>query len=254
MFRLCLTAAAALLLAGCSKAPEDLTARYTLAGGGGTIAVKAAANGDARVDSREQTLIRKGGVEYIVLNDPRGAYAAKVPEFVAVIGELAREAGMKPTGLGPQTDYAIVKEGTETVAEQKGDVWKVRPAKGAAKTTVEAVISSDPALANAGSALAMQTRFGAAGMAQVQGGLDNLEKRVAEMLDKGLVLRFGDALKLTEIERTPLPETLFALPTVLDKAALKARIAQERARAQAARAAGAMQPGAPARPLAPTAR
>ncbi|WP_044333985.1 hypothetical protein [Sphingomonas hengshuiensis] len=243
MIRKALIGAALLLLAGCEKAPQDVTARYALAGGAGTITVKAAANGDARVDSQGQTLIRKGGTEYLLIADSQGQYAARIADFVSVMGALAREGGMKPTGLGPQPDYALVKEGTETIAGQTGDVWKVRAPKAPPAETIEAVISGDPALANAGSALAMQTRLGAAGMAQVQGGQGNLEKKIAEMLDKGMVLRFATALTLSSVEKAPISTDIFALPpTVLAVPALKARLVAERARTQAAAAASGAPP------------
>lgn len=240
MIRICVAAFAVFALAACSKAPEDTTARYTLGGGVGAITVQAAANGDARVESGQQVLVRNGGTEYLVLTDSKGKFAAKVPDFIAVMGEMMREGGMKPTGLGPQSDYELVKKGTETVAGIAGDVWNVRakPAKdakaGPPTETIEAVVSSDPALAGVGKALSMQTRLGTAGMQQVQGGQGNLEKRVEEMLDKGMVLRFGDALKLDKIEKAPIDAKVFALPTVIDKTALKARLTAERDRARAA--------------------
>jgi len=247
MIRICIAAVAALALAACSKAPEDTTARYTLGGGVGSITVQAAANGDARVESGQQVLVRNGGAEYLVLTDSKGKFAAKVPDFIAVMGEMMREGGMKPTGLGPQSDYELIKKGTETVAGIAGDVWNVRakPAKdakaGPPTETIEAVVSSDPALAGIGKALSMQTRLGTAGMQQVQGGQGNLEKRVEEMLDKGMVLRFGDALKLDKIEKAPIDAKTFALPAVIDKTALKARLTAERDRARAASGAPPME-------------
>lgn len=252
MIRICVAAFAALALAACSKAPEDTTARYTLGGGVGTITVQAAANGDARVESGQQVIVRNGGTEYLVLTDSKGRFAAKVSDFIAAMGEMMREDGMKPTGLGPQSEYDLVKKGTETVAGVAGDVWNVsaKPAKDAKAAppteTIEAVISSDPALANVGKALSMQTRLGTAGMQQVQGGQGNLEKRVEEMLDKGMVLRFGDALKLDKLEKAPIDAKVFALPAVIDKTALKARLNAERARARAAAVPPAAAPAEPA--------
>lgn len=246
MIRFAMLAAATLVLTGCEKAPQDVTARYALAGGGATITVKAAANGDARVDSQGQTLLRKGGTEYMLVADSQGQYAARIADFIAVMGVLAREEGLKPIGLGPQQDYTLVKEGTETVADVPGDVWKVRAPKAPAGGTIEAVISSDPTLANAGSALAMQTRLGAAGMAQVQGGQGTLEKKIAEMLDKGMVLRFADSLKLSGVERAPISGDVFQLPpVVLDATALKTRLTAERARTKPAAAPGGAPTAAP---------
>ncbi|MDT8758984.1 hypothetical protein MZO42_09770 [Sphingomonas psychrotolerans] len=243
MIRICLAAVAALALAACSKAPEDVTARYSLGGGQGTITVEAAGNGDARVEAGQQMLVRKGGTEYVLLTDSKGRFAAKMDDFVAAMGEVMKEGGIKPMGMPPQGEYDLAKQGSETIADVKGDVWKVSPKKGPATESFEAVISSDPAYANVGKALEMQTKLAAAQSKLLQGGESNLEKRVSEMLGKGMVLRFASALKLDKIEKGPIDAKSFELPTVLDKAGIKARMNAERERAQAA--AKAMQSAQP---------
>lgn len=257
MIRICLAAAAALLVAGCSKAPEDVTAHYALAGGQGTITVKAAGNGDARIDSGGQTMIRHDGAEYLLAKDSQGSFAAKVPDFVAVMGEMFKETGMKPPAMPAQPEVTLTKAGKETVAGIEGDVWKVQPKAEPKTDQAEAVISSDPALANVGKAMAMQTRLGIASMEQMQGGRGSLDKAIEEMLGKGMMLRFGPAIKLDKIERAPIEASSFALPgTVLDKAALKKRLLAEREKMRAqvpvAPAQGAPGPVAPA-PAAPAA-
>ncbi|AQR75867.1 hypothetical protein [Sphingomonas sp. LM7] len=234
MIRICIAAVAALALAACSKAPEDVTARYTVGGGAGTITVQAAGNGDARIDAGQQQFVRKGGTEYLVLTDAKGKFAASIPDFVAVMGEMMKDGGIKPMGTPPQGEYDLAKQGTETVAEVPGDVWKVSAKQGPATESFEAVISSDPAYANIGKALEMQTKLGAAQSQQMQGGRGNLEKRVEEMLGKGMVLRFDTALKLDKVEKGAIDAKAFALPAVIDKAALKARLTAERDRARAA--------------------
>lgn len=237
MIRICIAAVAALALAACSKAPEDVTARYTLGGGAGTITVQAAGNGNARVEAGQQLLVRRDGTEYLVLTDAKGKFAGSMNDFIAVMDEMLKESGMKPGTLPPQSEYDLVKQGAETVAGVPGDVWKVSAKKGPAAESFEAVISSDPAFANVGKALEMQTKLGSAGARQMQGGQSNLEKRVEEMLGKGMVLRFADALKLDKVEKGPIDAKTFDVPAVLDKAALKARL-------NAARAAAGPPPGA----------
>lgn len=238
MIRICIAAFAALALAACSKAPEDVTARYTLGGGAGTVTIQAAANGDARLESGQQALVHKGGVDYILITDPKGSVAANMTDFLAVIGELMREDGVKPpTPPAQQGEFELTKTGTDTIAGIQGDIWRITskdPAKGPAGQTVEAVINTDPAFAHVGKALSMQTRLGA-GMQQLQGGGESkVDKLVAEMLGKGMVLRFDTTLKLDKIEKGPIDAKAFTLPTVLDKAALKARMTAERDRMRAA--------------------
>jgi hypothetical protein len=248
MIRFCLAAAAALLATGCSKAPEDVTARYALAGGQGNATVKAAGNGDARLDSGGQTLIRKGGTEYLLSKDSQGSFAAKVSDFTAVMGEMMQEGGMKRPPMPPQPEFELVKAGKENIAGLEGDVWKIRR-KGTPNVDVaEAVITADPAYAKVGEAMQMQTRLGMESVKQLQGELGTLEKRVEEMLGKGTVLRFGPMIKLDKIERGPIDASSFALPDkVLDKAALKTRLEAERVRMQAMQRQS-MQGGAPGAP------
>lgn len=237
MIRYCIAAIAALALAACSKAPEDVTAHYSLGGGAGAVTVKAAANGDARLESGQQALLRKGGVDYMLITDAKGPFAANMTDFLAVIGELMREDGMKTPPAPPeQGEFELAKTGTDTIAGIQGDIWRITPkdpAKGPAQS-VEAVISTDPAYAHVGQALGMQTRLGA-GMQKLQGGGESkVDKLVAEMLGKGMVLRFDNTLKLDKLEKAPIDAKTFTLPAVLDKTALKARMAAERDRMRAA--------------------
>ena len=69
------------------------------------------------------------------------------------------------------------------------------------------------------------------------------------MLGKGMVLRFGESLKLEKIDKAPINPTDILLPDkVLDRATLKARLSAERDRARAA-AAQQQRQGAPAMPV-----
>ncbi|MBC9032879.1 hypothetical protein IAG41_10790 [Sphingomonas sp. JC676] len=233
MIRNYLAAATLLLAAACSKAPEDVTAHYSVANGRGTITVKAAGNGDTRLDAGPQTFIRHGGTDYVVVTEGNDRFAATVPDFVSSMGELIRESGGVPPQQANEPEFEAVQEGEETIAGLKGAVWKVRPKPAAGAQSIDVVVSSDPAFAGVGKAIAMQARFGSAGMQQVAGRVPNIEKKLEEVLDKGMVLRFGDALKLDGVEKAPIAASEFALPKVLDKAALKKHLNEMRQRSMA---------------------
>jgi len=238
MIRNYLTAATLLLAAACSKAPEDVTARYSVANGRGTITVKAAGNGDTRLEAGPQTFIRHDGTDYVVITEGNDRFAATVPDFVAAMGELIRQSGAVPPPAEKEPEFEAVKGAEETVAGLKGTVWKVQTkpvAPGA--PTIDVVVSEDPAFVNVGKAIVMQARFGSAGMQQVAGRVPNIEKKLEEVLDKGMVLRFGDALKLDGIEKAPIAKTEFTLPKILDKAALKTHLDDMRKRSMAEQAA-----------------
>ncbi|WP_404336347.1 hypothetical protein AB2M62_18995 [Sphingomonas sp. MMS12-HWE2-04] len=225
-------ASAALLLAACSKTPEDLTARYTMGGQPGAMTIKAAANGDARVEMMGSAMVRHNGVDYLVGKDAQGSFAAKVDDFIGLAADAMREAGFKPGPLGPQPAYDLVKGGSETIADVKGDVWEIKPGKDApaAPQKMDAVVSEDPTYANVGKALMMQTRLASVSQEQMRGGVGSLEKKVQELLGKGMVLRFGSDVKLDKIEKTKFEANTFELPKpVLDRAALKARLDARRA-------------------------
>jgi hypothetical protein len=240
MIRICLAAAAALLIAGCSKAPEDVTARYALGGGQASMIVKAAGNGDARIDSGGQTLIRHDGKDYLLAKDSQGSFSASVEDFIAVMVEMLKETGLKPPTMPEQPEFVLAKGGKETVGGVEGDVWKVQTKADPKTDAADAVVSEDPTLANVGKAMQIQNRLGVASMEQMQGGRTSLDRRIEEMLAKGTVLRFGPTVRLDKIERGPIDASNFALPgTILDKAALKKRLVAERERVRALRASGA---------------
>jgi hypothetical protein len=231
VYRTCLAAAAALLLAGCSKAPEDVTASYAMGGRPAGMTVKAAGNGDARVDMMGSTLIHHDGADYLVSQDSQGSFAAKVDDFVALSVEAIKARGFTPPPRPAEPDYDVTKGAAETIAGEKGDLWTVAPKGDAAGPKIQAVISTDPALVNVGKAVAMQNKLTTGGMAELRGGIGKLEKSVQDMLGKGAMLRFGDEVKLEKVTKGPLPAADFALPgTVLDRAGLKARAEAERAR------------------------
>jgi hypothetical protein len=256
VYRTCLAAAAALLLAACSKAPEDVTASYAMGGRPAGMTAKAAGNGDARVDMLGSTLIHHDGADYLVSQDSQGSFAAKVDDFVALSVEAIKARGFTPPPRPAEPDYDVTKGAAETVAGQKGDVWSVAPKGGAAGPKIEAVISSDRALVNVGKAVAMQNKLTTGGMAELRGGVGKLEQAVQDMLAKGAMLRFGDEVKLEKVTKGPLPAADFALPgTVLDRAGLKARAEAERARMmkmQAQMPGGGVPPVAPPAPSAAT--
>lgn len=238
MIRKYFAVATLLLAAACSKTPEDVSARYSIANGQGTITVKAAGNGDTRLEAGPQTFIRHDGTDYFVLTEGNDRFAATIPDFVAAMGELIREGRKAPPPQPKEPEFEVVKGGEETIAGLKGTVWKVqtKPSMPGAPT-VEVVVTDDPAFANISKAMVTQAHFASAGMEQLAGHVPNLEKKLGEVLEKGMVLRFGDGLKLEGIEKAPIAKTEFTLPKVLDKAALKTRLDDMRKRSIAEQAA-----------------
>jgi hypothetical protein len=246
MIRKTLTIAALVLVAACSKAPEDVTARYAAAGGRGTITVKAAANGDAKVEAGPQTLIRKGGTDYVVITEGSEKFAASFNDFVGTTQDIAKEKGMKPQPLPQDPEYEAVEVGEEKVADQKGTIWSIQPKGNPNGDSIRIVVSKDSRYANVAAAIGMQTRLTSARMATMFTSIPKAEKTLEDVIGKGMVLRLGDALTLQDVKVGAIPASEFALPKVLDRAALRQRIMDQANKAlEAAKAAGDKEGAAP---------
>jgi hypothetical protein len=221
MIRNCLVLAIGLLLAACSAStPVDLTAHYVREGSD-PVTIHAAANGDSRVEAGNRVFIRRDGVEYLVLRDAAGSYAAKLENAIAYEAE---RAAYKATPR-VQPEYALGEGGQDNIGGFQGKLWYLHPKELPSLHSAEAVIAIDPTLEPMGKGLAMQTRYSVSVNAARLGGLGNFERAMIALFDKGPVLRFGTALRLQRLEKKPIPAESFALPVVLDRAALAARLA-----------------------------
>lgn len=253
MIRKTLIIAALAMVAACSKAPEDVTAHYAVGGGRGTITIKAAADGDLKVEAGQQTLIRKGGVDYVVINDGTEKFAASFADFVGATADIAKQNGVKPQALPADPDYEAIEVGEEKVGEQKGAIWRVQPKGNPNGDSIQLVISRDPAYANVAKAVAMQTQLTGQRMASVYTSVPKAEKLLEDVIAKGMVLRLGEAMTLQDVTKGAIPDSEFALPKVLDRAALRQRIMDQATKAlDAAKAAGAKGAASPAPATAPT--
>lgn len=219
MIRNLLAAAFALLAVSCAQPePEDLTAHFSKTGGQ-PVTVEAAANGDARVVAGDETYLRLGGMDYIVMRDSRGPFVARAEDLFALLTE-------DPATPRPQPDYVTAVAGDETIAGIKGKIWKIHPKDVPSLPTVDAVVSSDPALAPMGKAIAAHLRALIIRNSTMMGAPGNLEKAMIALGEKGAVLRFGTVLRLERIDRAPIAKDKLKLPSApLDRAALKARLA-----------------------------
>lgn len=226
MLRTCLAAIALLAAGACSPAtPEDITAHYAREGQP-TLVAMAAANGDARVTAGETIFLRKGGQEYVVLSDAAGSFSATVDDALVVFGE-DESGALARTGPRAQPEYALSAGGSETIAGIKGTLWKGHPREVPSLASFEGVVSTDPALAPLGRALALQTRFAVTRNSAIQGGPGNFEKAMLDLFAKGAVLRFNQVLRLERVDKAPIPVTSFALPEpLLGRDALRARLRQ----------------------------
>ncbi|MCW3835207.1 hypothetical protein ACFQ1E_00870 [Sphingomonas canadensis] len=219
-------AAAALLFlaAGCAPAkPVDLSAAFAREDGG-SILVEAAEGGDARAEADGRVYLVRGGREYVILSDAAGSFAARAEDYAALLAERAAAAKAGPSG---EPDYDLNREdATDLIAGVRGTKWRVHPRHTPSLNSAQAVISTDPTLAPAARALALQARLTVAENSVGEGGPGKLARAMLALFDKGFVLRMGDALKLDRIDAGPIAAIRFELPGApLGRDALRARLA-----------------------------
>ena len=109
------------------------------------------------------------------------------------------------------------------------------------------MVSDDSRLKNVAAAIGMQTRLTSARMSTMFTSVPKAEKTLEDVIAKGAVLRLGEALTLQDVKPGAIPASEFALPKVLDRAALRQRILDQANKAlEAAKAAGDKAGAAPA--------
>ncbi|MEI9853039.1 MAG: hypothetical protein WDN24_21795, partial [Sphingomonas sp.] len=249
-------------LNGVPAPPEDIAAHYAMTLPGMTLVVQAAADGDARVETRMdgvpslearvhpvpgERLIRRGGIDHIVHKDAQGSYSARRDDLIAMLAGMMRAAAppQRPPPVGAP-GLELVRAGEESVGGVPGILWRVQPAAAPAPiVAAEAVVSGDPALAVLGSAFAAWIDTFNAALRQVRGE-DALENMSLEMMRLGAVLRLGKSIRLERLERTPIPADAFALAEpLLDRETLRVRYTAENDRLDALRRSGELPPEDP---------
>ncbi len=211
----------ALLLAACSaEPPADMTAYYAKPDGI-AFTVAAAGNGDARVEAGDMTLIRNRQGDFLIQRDARGAYAARVDDYLAVLDENLTDR-TPPV----QPDYTLSATGAARVAGIDGVRWNVHPRDTPSLPAIDAVVTYDDRHASIGRGVALYARVLVGRNSRSAGSPPGrLEAAVLRLFDRGTVLRFGQVFALDRVESGAIPAERFAAPAPLDRAALKRRMA-----------------------------
>ncbi len=209
------------LLFGGTAAAADITARYVLPTiGNAVMTVEADGRGNSRIsmDGR-QGMVTTGGVSYFIMADDDGLVVVKRDDALAVMTALAREMvggpdvpeGALPSPSGP----APTEAGNETVAGQPGRRWILVTDARSDKTGADVVLSEEPVLAPIGQALAIQFNIDplATGFSVGPGGLSIMgSPATIALLRSGTLQRYGEAARLENVSRAPIPPSAFALP------------------------------------------
>lgn len=182
-----------------APALADVTASYTTGSAVLTVEVDNGGNTRAGVDGKF-LLIRRDGVDYVVMYDHGTAHVARAAEALA---QFAKHA---PTPQGKSWKTELSAEGDATVAGRPGSVWRFGPA---GESPLEFVMSPDPALAPVGQVFArVADSFGAFVDTQV-GPTGDAATGVRSLFSHGTPLRISD----TRVEPAR-PKVLIELQSV----------------------------------------
>jgi hypothetical protein len=217
------------LLAMPAAALADVTIHYGPVGDSNqhiTIEADMAGNVRAEAGPGQIILIRADGQVYLAVPGDEAEYA-RMDDYVALL-EAHRAAhpgmGVRPP---PPAHYVLEPRGEEQVGQWRGVRYVVAQAAPHDRALdQDAVISADPALAEAGRAA---TRlFQAQGRmisAAFGAGPPELIRLQLEMYGRGLALRVGPIYRLESVNADPVPAGRFAIPSpLLTRAELAERL------------------------------
>jgi hypothetical protein len=198
----------------------DVTAHYSA----GTNAVTIAADdgGNFRAEfGPTVTLIRREGVDYVVMQDSGGqARVTRADDLLAIVrAQMANPETKPPAELA--MEFALTSTGDETVAGHAGTLWRFglagkpsvtgTPAPPPPGSQLDFVISTDPALAPIGGVF--RHVFDAVSPVMLaQLGEGNFLPLAGELLAKGTPIRVGPLLTLDSVDTAEIAAARFELP------------------------------------------
>ncbi|MFL9839547.1 hypothetical protein ABS767_01110 [Sphingomonas sp. ST-64] len=260
-------AAALFGLAGCAGDPataviDGLEASYSKDGRPDAIVVSLAENGDARLYAgKRRGIVRRDGLDYL-MNEKRVAIdgtkfrmepiAALRSDVVGMedLAEAARRRraaeldatpGVREVRLPdgrvfrfappPVLQFKVEQIGTEEVAGRRGQVWRLSAIGDGRPNGLEAVTTTDKALAPVGRLVALHLAAPEIAELQQEGTPRNFARALADLLGTGALLRLsvrGDAGQTQELFRLmrfgpgSFRGSVLELPkTVLDRTTLR---------------------------------
>lgn len=214
-------------MTGCGNA-QDMTLRYESADSPEDRLTIEASGGNIRAeDGRGQMIIVRDGESYVVFSPPAGGQAVTRIEDYEAVGAEIRARLLASGAFSDEEDgaYRLEEEGQRTVGAWQGDVYSIGPVE-APGVSMELVISSDPALADARRvATPVFQAFERVSRAILIYPPDFI-RLSDETLARGMPLSVSRRA-LQSIGTDPVPAARFDLPSpALSRDELRARLAQ----------------------------
>ena len=199
-----------LLFAAPVPALADTTARYVIGEGKQVLVVEIDDGGDKRVGlDGVFSLIRHGGVDYIVIEKPGERIVARLGDAIK-----AMKSQMPGSPVSGDKDVIALGGGTEEVqvAGFAATSWTIGP-RDSAEKKLSVAMSDDPELAPVGAAL----RWLADSALSVFEGTvippaSEFGPRVRELLAKGTPVRIAPLLELQSVDHKEIDTHRFDLP------------------------------------------
>jgi len=255
-------------VSGCASDPataviDGFEASYSKEGRTDAIVVSLAKNGDARLYAgKRRGIVRHGGLDYL-MNEKRVAIddtkfrmepiAALRSDVIGMLEDLAEAArrresvapdprsGVREVRLPdgrivrfeppPVVQFKVEQIGTEEVAGRRGQVWRLSAIGDGRPNGLEAVTTTDKALASVGRLIALHLAPPEMAELQEEGTPRNFARAIADLFGTGALLRLsvrGDAGQTQELFRlerfgpVSFRGSVLALPqTVLDRKTLR---------------------------------
>lgn len=191
----------------------DVTARY--ASGKDTVVVEIRDNGDARIDAGGKFgIIRRGGVEYALINAPNGEIkVVKLAELVVLMAGV-RGAEPTPDALKTEETFVLIAKGNAIVAGHAGTIWAFGPEKerdGRAGKLLEFVMSPDPLLQPVGALFRRVIEVAKPLLAIMVPEAGSFYPLALELAAKGAPLRISKA-ELRSVDSAAIDPKRFELP------------------------------------------
>lgn len=201
-------ALAAVLLLAPLPALADVTARY--AAGPVELTIEADDGGDWRFHvPGECTLIRRGGVDYIVLGRP-DPVVYKLDDFIAA-ADTAERLSAAPQGFA-RAKFILARGADAEVAGRKGVTWRFGPEAADLGRPLAIVTSKDPALAPIGGVFVMLQQRLTRLLLGALPSESNLPQMIAALVETGTPLRVDTLFELRSVDTQTIDPKVFDLP------------------------------------------
>jgi hypothetical protein len=215
-----------LLLIAATPARAQMAAVYTAGPGGPEVKIEVSASGDIRVsgDGAEGGMIILGGETYLLDQGPEGPEVMRAEDFGAAVSEEFAKLPGPPDGQ-PSLGARFEKRGEVEINGRKGTAYYLVMPDFGSLDEPDLVISTDPALAPLGAAMAVQLQNSLKILPGDAGALYPFDAMIA-LLKTGAPLRHS-GLELVSVNTAPIPAERFVLPAVpMTRDQVRARIAE----------------------------